>query len=62
MADAGTIEVGGRYGSDTAPASRGRVSQSADKHVAVCDGFEHSTERGIGRRYGEAKCGECGDG
>ena len=27
----------------------------------MSDGFEHGTERGIGHRYGEAKCGECSD-
>ena len=27
----------------------------------MCDGFEHGTERGIGRRYGEAKCSERSD-
>ena len=61
MAHAGAVEVGGRHGSDAAPASRGRVSQPTDKHVAVRDGLEHGTERGIGRRYGEAKCSERSD-
>ena len=27
----------------------------------MCNGSQHSTERGVGRRYGEAKCGERGD-
>ena len=34
VARAGVAEVGARHGPGTAPASRRRVSQPADKHVA----------------------------
>ena len=58
---AGVAEVGVQHGAGAAPASRRRVSQSADEHVVMYDGFEHGTECGIDRRYGEAKCVERGD-
>ena len=53
----GVAEAGARHGSGTAPASRRRVSQPADEHVAMCDGSEHGTERSIGRSHREAKRG-----
>ena len=61
VARAGVAEAGARHGSGAAPASRRRVSQPADEHVAMCDGFEHGTERGIGCGHREAKCGKRGD-
>ena len=45
---AGVAEVGAWHGSGAAPAIRRRVSQPADEHVAMCDGFEHGTERVVG--------------
>ena len=57
----GVAEVGPRHRPGTASASRRRVSQPADEHVSMCDGFEHGTERGNGRRNREAKCGTRGD-
>ena len=50
-----------REESGAAPACRWRVSQTADEYVVMCDGFEYGTERGIGRRHGEAKCSERSD-
>ena len=37
------------------------MSQTADEHVVVSDGFERRAERGVGRRHREAKCHERGD-
>ena len=54
-------ENGGSQEPGAAPVCRWRVSQTADEYVAVCDGFEYGTERGIGRRYREAKCSERSD-
>ena len=36
-------------------------AQAAEEHASVRDGFEYGTERGIGRRHGEAKCSERSD-
>ena len=65
-ADAGAVTDGDRgdvaaLTSAVIHAAENGGSQEADEHVATCDGFEYGTERGIGRRHGEAKCRERSD-